>query len=718
MGLVTMPNGEVVDLPDDITPEGLARVKAQNMPTRAQRVASGQPRKPTQVSEQQRTINRRADLAERMGSTSGANSAMHGIMDAVTFGQADRIGAGIIAGTKGVYRAIRDGDAGQIGDTYNEELGVQQELMRRQREAHPVLSVGGELTGAMLNPVGTGAKAISGAARAAKALGSTRTAKALSGTAPRLANAGPISSAVVAGGLQGGLNAAGHSDNLSDVPENVALGGALGALTGGVAGAATHVGGRGYQILKDSGSLGFMGIKGDAERVAYSRIAKLLENGGKTPAQAAREIAVTDARGGDAMVQDLTPGLRAQAAHISRKPSVRGSNELIERGETRIQDRREKFGEQVRNTVDPPATGTDAMARADALAGARKAHGQSGYAEGGVMDTKINPTPELQTYLRDAPEEVQGAMRGAYREMLLRDQKPGDFVSADGVFTHIPNLRTFDYVKRGFDQQIGQAIRSGDKATAQGLSYQLDKLKGVLADANPGNAEYAALLAGQRDLFKQQGALETGQSVIKRMGSEPRVVLKELRALNEAEAQEARTGIIDALVNMDNKADPVGAFRTMMRNTNQRKVMEFAFGGKGNLGRFDRWVNREVRATRADVLTAPGRQSETSRIELAAADGENGAGSVLFNAFKGFGYGGPVGAVAATARKFQDLASGTTRLTQEEIAKILLSKGENLVKGTEQAALYQKAREAGNRRRARSMGKAAQQVFTTEVGGR
>ena len=701
MALVEMPNGEVIDVDDNISEAALNQIRKQYPATRKSRVAAGQTRKAKPKAE----FNNRfiPDFIEQP-----LNDAQRSIMKGLTFSAGDELVGGLAAATEGTYKAVRDRDVGQIGRVYREVRDNERAMDRRAADRSPVISTVGEITGAVLNPVGTGAGSLQALGRGAQAVGAGRVGGAAVRAGERLAASGAIPQAIAAGGFQGALNAAGAVDNLSDVPSAIGQGAATGALTGGLLGGATQLGSRAVQILSDA-------APANAERTAYSRIAQLLENGGTDARKVAREIAVTDARGGDAMVQDMTPGLRAQAGAISRRPGVPSSNELIERGDARIQDRRGRFGNQIRQDANIPAGGDDALARSDALAASRKAQGQVGYGPGGVMDTPITPTPELQMYLREAPEEVQSAMRGAYREMLLRDQAPAEFIGANEVFTHIPNLRTFDYVKRSFDQRIGQALRTGDKATAQGLSYQLDKLKGVLADANPGDDAYRALLASQRDAFQQQNALELGTQVLKRMGSEPRLVLRDLKALSPKAQEEARIGIIDSLINADNKADPVAFYRSLTRNDNQRKIMEFAFGGKGNLGRFERWVKREVRATRADALTAPGRQSETARFAM-ADDGTENVGNVFSNAMRGFAFGGAVGAASGAMRTLQNIATGTTKVTQEEIARILLSKGENLVKGTEAAAAYQKARQASNRRRARIMGKAGQQVYTGMAG--
>lgn len=676
MALTQMPNGEVIDVPDDISDEALRNIKRQYQQTRVQKVAAGQPRKPAPTA-RELEVQRRADS---MKDYDLANGPVQGsFAKGITSSFNDEIAGLGGALTMGIPKALWNMDPSKIADEYYISRDTQRERDRRREEYAPVTSLMGELAGAATSPIGASSRF-----------------------------AGAVPSAISVGAKQGALNAAGAADSLSDVPGKVLEGSLLGAATGGAIGGATHLGSRGLQILKDA-------RPENASRAAYERVAKLLDNAGITPRQAARQIAVTDARGGDAMVQDMTPGLGAVAANLSTKAEVRGSNELIQRGAERIGNRQANFGQQVRETAGLPMD--DALVRGDQLAAARKAHGQEGYAEGGVMDTPITPTLELQRYLKDAPEEVQGAMRGAYREMLLRDQVPGQAVGPDGLFTHIPNLRTFDYIKRGFDEQIGKAMRAGDRSTAQGLSYQLNKLKGVLADANSADEAYKKLLAEQRDAFQQQSALELGQNVLSKITKEPRTVLRELRKLGEAEQREARIGIIDALINVDTKANPVGFYKGVTRNPVQREIMEFAFGGKGNLGRFDRWVNRELKSQAADNFTAVGRQSGTMRYAGGELDDVSPEQEVLTAALRGMGFGGTTGFLSNSVAALRRIGSTTSKATQEEIAKILLSKGENIVQGTEAASAYKVGREARNRRRAETAAKAGQQVFTDYLGG-
>lgn len=680
MALAQMPNGEIVQVPDDISDEALRRVEAQFPATRQQKVAAGMPRKP-ELTAEQKEVQARADFQENTVdkfTPDALRDTARGQNKGVFSSFNDELAGIGSAATVGLGRALWNMDPNKIIEEYRVTRDTERELDRRAQERSPVASFGGEMAGAMFNPVGSSSRF-----------------------------AGALPAAIEVGVKQGALNAAGAADTLSDVPGNVVEGGLLGGVMGGALGGATNLAQKGLQVLKDA-------RPENATRAAYERVAKLLDNANMTPAQAERRIAVTDARGGDAMVQDMTPGLGAIAANLSTKAELRGSNELIRRGTDRIGNRQANFGQQVRETAGLQMD--DALARGDQIAGARKQAGAEGYGTGGVMDTEIQPTLELQKYLKDAPEEVQGALRGAYREMLLRDEVPANFIGPDELFTHIPNLRTFDYVKRGFDTQIGQALRSGDKATAQGLSYQLDKLKGVLANANPKDEAYKKLLAEQRDMFQQQSALELGQNVLTRIVREPRIVVRELNKLSEAQQKEARIGIIDALINADNKANPVQFYKNVTRNPAQRQIMEFAFGGKGNLGRFDRWVNRELKAQAVDNFTAVGRQSGTMRYAGGELDDVTPEQEVLTSALRGMGFGGVTGAASNVVAAIRRVSNTTSKATQEEIAKILLSKGEGLVEGVDAAAKYKAQRLVRNRRRAGLGSKAGQQVFTDFLG--
>lgn len=708
--LIEMPNGEVVEVDDNITPDALKQLEAKYSQTRTSL------RKAPLTSEQKEVQSRVA--MRNKNRESGVNAYLPGFLkpdNTVTTGVnkglfanfADEIGAGASAALVGIPKAVMHGDVGEIGREYRVSRDTQREVERQAMERNPGTAVASEIAGAVLNPLGTGERVVAGAGQLLGKLGLERAAAGLGGTAAKMAEARAIPQAIMAGGAQGALNAAGATENLSEVPGAIVNGAGVGALFGGALGGVTHLGAKGVQTVLDA-------LPANASRTAYARIAQLLENGKMTPKQARDEIEMTDIMGGNALVQDLTPGLRAQAAAISRRPGVPASNDLIERGEQRIANRRERFGQTVRDETSLPVGQTDALARMDEIQGGRRAAGQADYAEGGAMDAPLQWSDDMAKFFRENPD-ADNVVREAYKGAQRRGEDLGKMVMGeDGVIQGVPSMRVFDRMKRAYDDMIGGAMSAGRKSEAGDISASLNRLKGLIGEANP---QYKEILATQRDAFQKQTALELGQQVLSRIGKDPRVLHKELMALPEATQKEARIGIIDALINADRKADPVAVFRNISRNDAQKKILEFAFGGRGNLGRFERWVNREIRSTRADVLTAPGRQSETSRIAMAADDEAGGVTGVLSNAMRGYAFGGAVGAMSGVTRTLQNIATGTSKFAQEEIAKILLSKGDDLVKGIDATKAYQKARDTSNRRRARTMGKAGQQLFTDLVGG-
>jgi hypothetical protein len=389
---------------------------------------------------------------------------------------------------------------------------------------------------------------------------------------------------------------------------------------------------------------------------------------------------------------------------------------MIDRGEQRLMDRPAMYEQKLREHLTP-ATGVDAAAHTASVEGARKAHGKVDYEQ--ALDGKFHWNNDLQEFMAKAPPEMHAAMRDGAHLASLYDQdigKLGMKVQPDGsvAMDAMPSMRVFDYAKRAMDAKIAQAYKAGDNATAGGLSNQLNKFKQLIMDANP---QYAGVLAKQRDYFQRAQATELGLNVVSRLKSEPKKVLAELRALDPSKHDDARTGIADALIALrSQKQDPVAWFKGMARTPEQRKVLEFAFNGKGNLNRFERWMDRELRAKKADVLTAPGRQSETARFQSADDSLNEGVGGIAEHGLRGFAFGGPAGASAAVFRKFNDLRTGMSPSALDAMAKALMGDGSGVAGKVSQARTYAKIRKIKNARAAVRAAKAGQQPITDYAG--
>jgi hypothetical protein len=225
------------------------------------------------------------------------------------------------------------------------------------------------------------------------------------------------------------------------------------------------------------------------------------------------------------------------------------------------------------------------------------------------------------------------------------------------------------------------------------------------------------VLAKQQDYFQRAKALELGTDVVSRMKAEPKKVLAELRALDPTKHDDARTGIADALIALrSQKADPVTWFKGLARTPEQRKVLEFAFNGKGNLNRFERWMDRELRAKRADEMIAPGRQSITSTVEGANKSLGGDVGDIAEHGLRGFAFGGPAGASAGITRKLMDLKNGMSPSALDAMAKALMGDGTGVAGKVSQARTYAKIRKIKNARAAVLAAKAGQQPITDYAG--
>lgn len=693
MPIVELPNGEVAFVEDGATPETIARIKAANTGKPKQPRTSNAPAKlaPFEQNVQSRLAQgNKFDNSSGLSKFNAGSSALTGrFTHGITFGADDPILAGASAITRGAYKAVKNHDIGEIGKEYT----LEREVLKRKRQRDDGLAgTALEFAGAVANPLGAGETALKWAGGLSPKLSK------LTALGEKVENAPAIVQALMAGGNQGALEAGFNG-------ENVGTGYTSGAIGGTLFGGALHGGRRIKQIFSDR-------TPEAASRTAYSRIATLLNHNKMSPEQAAMELRRSSKAGNDAMVMDLSPGLRATGAALSRKPNLERSNELIQRGEERIDARPGRFEDQIRDAIKP-GTGQDADTALDSIRGAQRATGKADYER--VLDGKFIKSDDMDAFLRSAPDEVQRALRDGVKLAELYGQDIGKLgvklgPNGEVLMDAAPSMRVFDYAKRAMDDHIGSAFSSGNKSLAGGLSNQLTQFKKLIAEANP---EYAGILATQRDFFQKANAVETGLDVIKRMKKEPKAVLKELNGLDASVREEARTGIVEAIIGLrSSHSDPVKFFRSVMRTPAQRKVFEFAFNGKGNLSRFEKWLSRETRAAKADVLTAPGRQSETARFDQADESLGGQASSVFQDVMRGFAYGGPAGAAAAGTRKFHDLRTGTGPAAQDEIARILLSNGIDLPKGVSAAERFQKARKEKNNALAIAAAKGGSQLFS------
>ena len=718
MPLKQMPNGEWVDIAAGTSPEIEARIRAQFSKPVA-RVASNTAA-PSRTKERYGAKEDEADIQRQLKRTKDRQNGPLGALvrgnraldaftgsftDTATFGLPSVLASAAIAGTKGVGEAIANKDISRIGRRYN----IQREVDRRQQSEvnseHPYASLAGTIAGAFGSPVGaeTGLGLV-GSKLAAKVPTVGKVARAVGATpaVKLVARVGgsPIGTAARAGANNAALGAFINSDGDLNSAKDAYL---AGGLTGGALGAA-GTGAVGLaRIVKDR-------APGQASNVAYRKVAQMLRSARKdavspdgrpiigpryTPNSAVAEIKDVARTGGDPMLADISPQMQNLMGYVARSQTLDNANLAVKVAENRAQLIPDRFARKVEDTFGGTSDSLNAYERLKDIKSTRKNVGKLDYQEGGVMDDPIKWSDQLDEYMRNAPEFTKAALRDGYERMLNRRQDPSQMGNGEtGSFDYIPNLRTFDYMKRAFDRHMGAAKRAGDMERMQELSGELTQLKKLLADSNP---EYADILARQRDYYQQQNSVQLGLDFLKGVRNNPRKYLDDIKA-SGVNMEELRIGIADALLTMENKTgNPVAQLRALQRSKDQRAVLEHVIGKK-KLNGFMKFMRQELRAAHTDKALARGQQSFTSNVAMA----EHGldadpAAQLGADILRGYGFGGGVGAGSAAVRFGDRMRRSMSDPAKDEIARILMGRGEGLNKGIANARAQNIRRIKANR---------------------
>lgn len=698
MALERMPNGQIVDIAESVSGSDRARIRAEYSARIRASTASETEVQPAKTKRRKQTFGER--MASGMHDTEGQTGR---VIRSATFGVLDRVQDAVGAGIDTVT------GEGSLVDNYKRNKAFSSSLRQSRREHSPYQSLAEEIAGAILSPVGAGtgaARILTKIAPKAKlAIDASRVGK----LAAKLGNHS------VGLGARAGFNDAivrqainGEGSLQDRVTEAAVEGGGGGAAAGAIFG----IGGKVATTLANRAD-------SNALRVAMSKVKNALtrsidpETRLPYTAQSARnEIVATDKSGGDGMLMDLAPEMRNMSGYLASKPGLAAATDL----ETRVQDRSlgasDRFNKRVRKDMgeELPAHAPDLDAHEFMKASkeARQASGKEGWAEGGAFDVPLKNTPEVDRFFNQTPPEFDVAVKSAYTQMLNRGEIPVE-EAGSGSFTHLPNLRALDYVKRHYDGIITEALRSGNTTKAGELSWQLGHVKKTITDSSPGVADE---WAKQRDAFQEYASAELGKNFLKQLGSDPRKLMDMIRKEGMQE-EPMLIGMADALLQMDLKTgNPVAAMRKYLRNEHSRKVLLYMFKSNKKLSEFEKFIKREIRTRKTDNIVDPTTGSKTNVLRSQIDDDDEiSAGVGLFKkGLQGLAYGGTVGLSSGVLRGLDTLSSGLGVKAQEELAGILSGKGDDLAEGFRKVDEYDAVSEKLRRRRAISAGKGASVV--------
>jgi hypothetical protein len=706
MALAKMPNGAYVDIPDDITPQGMARLTARygGAPATTFKASTPAPTRPAPKAPDD-TEQRIEQLTRK--SKPGIGGAMDAFKDNavhnMTFGLDDVVGPAMSAATEGGIRAIQRGDIGEVGKQYSVARQANRRSRASAQEEHPIASGGGGLVGVLTGPLGaeTGAKAL--ATKVAPQL----TEKVLKSAAGRAI--AKVGSSSIGTGARAGFNQ-GFVTGLTDTGDvgDAANQGLIGGVAGGAASALVRGAQGVHRVVQDYAPK-------NAPRVAYDKIAQMLAKSEDpltrqpfTPASIRAEIKATDHGGGEAMVADLMPEGQGWASYLAKQPGNTAASHLINTSEERLASSPDRFDERVRKVLKIGKGDPDAYDSTKAIEAARKAHAQAGYTDD-VMDKQLAWNDQLDKffkkdnpYVKDALTKAEKLIRGEDGDVtqlaFTNSKNPGA-----GMMQNVPSMNVLDKVKKGFDSQIGEALRVGDKEGARMYSIQLRHLKDAVADANP---EYAAVLKGQRDFYERADSTQLGLDVLNNLKSgKSREVLDQIKAAKNPD--DVKIGFADALMHLREKGgNPVVVMRKFMRSTDQRKVLAHMFGGNATLNEFERFMRREMRGLETDAMVTSGRQMQRDLLKDPPTGGAGEAATeIAKSGAQGAAFGGPLGLLSRTTRSIDTLRKNVSPAAKGEIARIISGKGDDLEAGIAKAKKHRLDMLRNNRRAAVAAGK-------------
>src|SRR5215217_3717299 len=252
MTITRMPNGQYVDIAPGTSPDVVARIRAQNAPTRAAApaprpsVAAPRGSGPSTVRQPGQRYSP-AELQARVASASDP------LKDIPIIGDINRgvraVSRGMTFGLDNVAGALGGGVASAAqGRGFGTGFREQRQSARQQRDADkersPIATMTGDVVGAVAAPVGSTLRAASAGVNAGRAAlagrnltGVGRAADAGLNVAQSVARrtGGPIGSAAVQGAVSGGLTTLTDTGDLGRAAESAVGGGLFGGALGAVA---------------------------------------------------------------------------------------------------------------------------------------------------------------------------------------------------------------------------------------------------------------------------------------------------------------------------------------------------------------------------------------------------------------------------------------------------------------------------------------------------
>lgn len=497
-------------------------------------------------------------IASQPASPTFGGAVTYGLANALPFSH--DLGAAAQATESYLPKSLQVDDLGDVDDKSSFSQRMSQQRARidatdaANQKAYPVTSFVTPLVASV------GALPIAGPVDAVSS--------AITSGAPRLG--GLIADSAASGLVGAGYGAAygaGNGDTLSDRIGNAGtgamLGGAGGALAPAIAKGITSTVGAGASLVK-----GIANPTGAGADLAADTIARD-QAGGKGTLLSPSDVVAAQAAGQPAVAGDLGGQATQRLARTAANASPEAKATLLDPLMARFQNQNTRLPDFVENMyggnldADTMRAALAKQAQSINSPAYRKAYadGANGVWNPGatVTDASGNTVPNLADLVKapDMQSAISDAARKGANNSVLNGQTiiKSPFV-ADGTGNiqlatdaqgnpAVPTLQFWDQVKRGLDDKINTAVRSGNKEDARDFTQLKSALVTNLDQQVP---SYASARQGAFQMFGADNALDSGLNILKTSAT-PTQIQKAASSMTPLQQQALSYGAASAIVN-------------------------------------------------------------------------------------------------------------------------------------------------------------------------
>jgi len=401
---------------------------------------------------------------------------------------------------------------------YDEATKREREINKAAEEQHPVASIGGNIAGAVLLPIGAAGQAATLPGRMAAGAG--------------------------VGAALGGAAGVGEGVGAVDSISRGAVGAAAGGALGGVAPAAIEGVVRGARAVAQPIANTIRGVRNVDDEAARRVVTALERDRGIDPQATQRltapEYAANVQGGGPATIMDIGGEQTRALARSAANTSPEGRAVINRTINDRFEGQTGRVTGWLRNTFHYP----DAAAQQEALQQTARTVNRANYTQAMRAGDREIFSPELDR-LMGSPAVVDAMRRasttgkdraithglGAMRQGVTVENGVVTFTRGPNGVPTYPNLAFWDATKKELDDAAGAAARAGRNGEASTLRDLARTLRGELDTAVP---SYQQARAGAAHFFGAEDALEAGQNFVSRNMS----ATEARRALTQMSPQE------------------------------------------------------------------------------------------------------------------------------------------------------------------------------------